>query len=34
MYHLNSGLFNSLFIIIASNIGPSRITNSMVRWIR
>jgi hypothetical protein len=29
----NMGLFSSLFMIIASNIGPSRITNSIIRCI-
>lgn len=29
----NVGLSISLLIIIASNIGPSRITNSIIRWI-
>ena len=32
--HLNIGLLISLFIIIASNIGPSRTTNSIIRCIR
>ena len=32
--HLNMGLLISLFIIIASNIGPSRTTNSIIRCIR
>ena len=30
--YLNIGLFSSLFIIIASNIGPSLATNSTIRW--
>lgn len=32
--YLNIGLLISRFIIIASNKGPSRITNSIVLWIR
>lgn len=32
--HLYSGLFFSLFIIMASNTGPSRTTNSIILWIR
>jgi hypothetical protein len=30
----NLGLWNSLFIITASNIGPSRTINSIILWIR
>lgn len=32
--YLYMGLLISLFIIIASNMGPSRTTNSIIRWIR
>ena len=32
-FYLNIGLLISLFIIIASNIGPSLITNSIIRCI-
>lgn len=32
--HLYKGLLISLFMIMASNIGPSRTTNSIIRWIR
>ena len=31
--HLNMGFLSSLFMIIASNMGPSRTTNSIIRWI-
>ena len=30
--HWNLGLFISRFMIMASNMGPSRMTNSMIRW--
>ena len=32
--YLYIGLFNSLFMIMASNIGPSRTTNSTIRCTR
>lgn len=31
---LYMGLLISLFMIMASNIGPSRTTNSIIRWMR
>lgn len=31
---LNCGFLSSLFMIMASNMGPSRTTNSIMRWIR
>ena len=30
--HWNIGLLSSLFMIMASNIGPSLMTNSIIRW--
>lgn len=32
--HLYMGLLISRFMIMASNIGPSRTTNSIIRWMR